>query len=1271
MRRTSRMLFKIVILLLVLLTLVVGGLRFALPRINEYRQPILDTVNRFTGIPAQVEQMEGKWEMFGPALDLRNISLETSAGKIDISRVTVALDVWESLLHFRFQFRDLTFYQVNGNLDYMVGQSKESEGASDLTTLENIFLEQFDHFILRDSKLSFLALSGDRVTVELPRLTWLNSRNRHRAEGHVQVSTENGPRGLLEVRLDLRDEEGLLDSGTVYLQADSVNMLPWLSHWFKSNSGFDNAQFSLASWLYIKKGVIDGGDVLLSQGRANWHNDENMHQLDVNQLSVHLSQQEKGWRLDVPSLNLKTDGVVWPAGRVSLFWQPEGMTSGGDKWEEQLRIRAENLSLDHINPLLPIFSFLTPDALDIWFKMDPHGNLPLLALDIPLKQPEKTRFQAEWREARWQPWELIPGSDHTQGTIAGSTSEGTMSITLNNSTLPYSSVFRAPLEVSKANATLNWLNNQNEFRLWSDHIDVQAKSLWANGGFDYLQPEGSDPWLSILAGIRVYDAGNAWRYFPEPLMGTNLVNYLSSAIIAGKSDNATLIFSGNPHKFPYPEKDGLFEVYAPLTETTFKFQPDWMPLTDMTIDLDFINAGLWMNAPTAKLGKVNGHNIEAIIADYAKHQLAITAEVEGDGADVRDYMNGSPLKSSVGAALEQVDVGGNVSGRLQLDIPLDGKNALAKGDITLKGNSLYIKPIDSTMENVSGTFSFDNGDLISKPLTAQWFNQPVGLNFSTKQNAKDYGVKVGITGNWSVANLPWLPKEIASEVAGNASWKSDVAITLPPKGSAKYDVLFTGDLKGVSSRLPAPLNKSSGSVLPVKLKASGDLKGFSMDGTIAGNQAINSQWVFTKDQTKLTRLAWQMNSQKIPALSSDDRLDMQLPALDGEKLMAALGSLSLAETSGKTGKFAMPPRWIFRSPQVELAGQYWRDVAVDVDNRSANTEVGIKGKEIDARLSIRNNQPWRADIDYLYFNPKKEILLGSITDNRGKAGKSSLPSIDFGRLPSIGIRCKECWGMGQRLGIVEADVRFRSESLSLSNGVIDTGSTRLTFNGDWLQSPAGSATRVDGQLSGQKIDRSMDYFGVYTPLKDAPFDVNFSLAWQGEPWAPQVDTLDGQLATHLGKGLVDNAGGGHAGQILRLLSFNALMRKLQFDFSDTFGNGFYFDTINGSIKLTKGVATTNDTLVDGLSADIAIDGSIDLAKQHLNLDAVVAPEMSATVGVATAFVVNPIAGAAVFTVSQVLAPLWNKISLIRYKIDGSLENPNVNEVLRQPKGEDH
>ncbi len=66
-----------------------------------------------TGVPVDVSEVSASWQNFGPTLDARDISASLKdGGYLKIKRVTTALDVWQSLLHMRWQFRDLTFYQL-------------------------------------------------------------------------------------------------------------------------------------------------------------------------------------------------------------------------------------------------------------------------------------------------------------------------------------------------------------------------------------------------------------------------------------------------------------------------------------------------------------------------------------------------------------------------------------------------------------------------------------------------------------------------------------------------------------------------------------------------------------------------------------------------------------------------------------------------------------------------------------------------------------------------------------------------------------------------------------------------------------------------------------------------------------------------------------------------------------------------------------------------------------------------------------------------------
>lgn len=70
---------------------------------------------------------------------------------------------------------------------------------------------------------------------------------------------------------------------------------------------------------------------------------------------------------------------------------------------------------------------------------------------------------------------------------------------------------------------------------------------------------------------------------------------------------------------------------------------------------------------------------------------------------------------------------------------------------------------------------------------------------------------------------------------------------------------------------------------------------------------------------------------------------------------------------------------------------------------------------------------------------------------------------------------------------------IKGDTLTLSNGLVDTGFGRLTTNGVWVNAPSGVRTSLKGRLHGNKTDAFADFFGVSTPVKDSPFDIDYDL----------------------------------------------------------------------------------------------------------------------------------------------------------------------------------
>ncbi|EFA4496767.1 AsmA2 domain-containing protein [Escherichia coli] len=1263
MRRLPGILLLTGAALVVIAALLVSGLRIALPHLDAWRPEILNKIESATGMPVEASQLSASWQNFGPTLEAHDIRAELKdGGEFSVKRVTLALDVWQSLLHMRWQFRDLTFWQLRfrTNTPITSGGSDDSLEASHISDL---FLRQFDHFDLRDSEVSFLTPSGQRAELAIPQLTWLNDPRRHRAEGLVSLSSLTGQHGVMQVRMDLRDDEGLLSNGRVWLQADDIDLKPWLGKWMQDNIALETAQFSLEGWMTIDKGDVTGGDVWLKQGGASWLGEKETHTLSVDNLTAHITRENPGWQFSIPDTRITMDGKPWPSGALTLAWIPEQDVGGKDnKRSDELRIRASNLELAGLEGIRPLAAKLSPALGDVWRSTQPSGKINTLALDIPLQAADNTRFQALWSDLAWKQWKLLPGAEHFSGTLSGSVENGLLTASMKQAKMPYETVFRAPLEIADGQATISWLNNDKGFQLDGRNIDVKAKAVHARGGFRYLQPANDEPWLGILAGISTDDGSQAWRYFPENLMGKDLVDYLSGAIQGGEADNATLVYGGNPQLFPYKHNEGQFEVLVPLRNAKFAFQPDWPALTNLDIELDFINDGLWMKTDGVNLGGVRASNLTAVIPDYSKEKLLIDADIKGPGKAVGPYFDETPLKDSLGATLQELQLDGDVNARLHLDIPLNGELVTAKGEVTLRNNSLFIKPLDSTLKNLSGKFSFINGDLQSEPLTASWFNQPLNVDFSTKEGAKAYQVAVNLNGNWQPAKTGVLPEAVNEALSGSVAWDGKVGIELPYHAGATYNVELNGDLKNVSSHLPSPLAKPAGEPLPVNVKVDGNLNSFELTGQAGADNHFNSRWLLGQKLT-LDRAIWAADSKTLPPLPEQSGVELNMPPMNGAEWLA-LFQKGAAESVGGAASF--PQHITLRTPMLSLGNQQWNNLSIVSQPTANGTLVEAQGREINATLAMRNNAPWLANIKYLYYNP-------SVAKTRGDSTPSSpFPTterINFRGWPDAQIRCTECWFWGQKFGRIDSDITISGDTLTLTNGLIDTGFSRLTADGEWVNNPENERTSLKGKLRGQKIDAAAEFFGVTTPIRQSSFNVDYDLHWRKAPWQPDEATLNGIIHTQLGKGEITEINTGHAGQLLRLLSVDALMRKLRFDFRDTFGEGFYFDSIRSTAWIKDGVMHTDDTLVDGLEADIAMKGSVNLVRRDLNMEAVVAPEISATVGVAAAFAVNPIVGAAVFAASKVLGPLWSKVSILRYHISGPLDDPQINEVLRQPRKE--
>lgn len=96
----------------------------------------------------------------------------------------------------------------------------------------------------------------------------------------------------MQVRMDLQDNDGLLKDGRIWLQADDIDVKPWLGKWMQDNIALETAQFSLEGWMTIDDGDIIGGDIWLKKGGASWLGEGKTHTLSVDNLTAHITREQ-------------------------------------------------------------------------------------------------------------------------------------------------------------------------------------------------------------------------------------------------------------------------------------------------------------------------------------------------------------------------------------------------------------------------------------------------------------------------------------------------------------------------------------------------------------------------------------------------------------------------------------------------------------------------------------------------------------------------------------------------------------------------------------------------------------------------------------------------------------------------------------------------------------------------------------------------------------------------------------------------------------------
>lgn len=507
-------------------------LRVTLPQLNHFQDEIKTWVKQGTGFDFSISSVAGSWRNSHPSIALLGLEANlpnNQEARFAVDEIQIEFDLIQSLLQFKPVVADLTIHNLALDIRTvdLLPTSSNQEPTTDvdqnevklIDQLDSLLLRQFEDFTITNSRVWYKSVSGETRRLDIEQLRWSNQGKRHLAEGTVSIA--DASLNSLLVNANFKDHGSLRDvSGEFYVSAQDVSVTPWLTTYMQEESGAESGKVSLNTWLTLKHSQPNYAYVELQPSELVW-NENGRHELFIESGVFKLLPDKQGWKVNGHSLQIRTDDKSWPELDAAFDWQPDG-------WKL-------NLSQLDIEALIPLVK-LAPESestSDLLNKLAPKGRVEdiRLAMNGGL---DTLRYSADLDELAMTQWELLPGFQHVQGSVAGDLKQAKAKVTVIDDVFPYGDVFQAPLNIKQGEVDIIWQQDETGWRLWSDKVTAATPDLQVLGAFRLDFPKEQSPFLSFYAEADLYNAGETWRYLPTLALGQDLTDYLSTPFKAVK-----------------------------------------------------------------------------------------------------------------------------------------------------------------------------------------------------------------------------------------------------------------------------------------------------------------------------------------------------------------------------------------------------------------------------------------------------------------------------------------------------------------------------------------------------------------------------------------------------------------------------------------------------------------------------------------------------------------------------------------------------------------
>ncbi|HET6263657.1 MAG TPA: YhdP family protein [Usitatibacter sp.] len=1258
-----RILFRLAagvgVFLLVAFAALVLWLRYAaLPNADRYREDIVASIEKSSGMAVKVRALAGGWGGLRPVVSLSGVEIADRAGRaaFQLERAEVTLSWW-SLLAGQLRFHDVDFYRPDlvlrrgaDGLIYLADKPINAAGPGDGAFTE--WLLSQPRLGIHDATLTWrddfagapeVRLSGVQIAVA-------------KSHGRHQASLSATPPPALAARIDLRADVALRRAGPQWrgegqayfegLNADLGRLRQHLPVPDTLRSGVG----SLRVWLgFSREGVEEiVADVRVRDARAQLA-------ADVLPLELATLAGRATYRAKPGGYSLATEGLTFRLAS-GMEAQPANFQVSRDAEPgkpARVEIRANNIDLKIAATLLDYFP-VPREAKDQASRFAPRGRIRDAIVAWTEGGPRAYSVKGRFEDIAVHPVDSLPGVRGLTGSIDGTEAGGTLRIESRNAQFELGRVFEAPIPLQQLDAEARW-------RRTGEVLEVQiARARVVNADAD-LALEGS--WRSAAKGPGAIDLkgtfarANPRRTFAYlPVHMANTRGWLEAAIQAGTVPRATFELKGDLAEFPFGRGSaGRFLVEGDVRGGQLRYLPAWPSVDAIDGTFRFENRSMEIRAASARIFDSRVKSASARIADMTlKPVLEIEGDVDTTGSDSVRFLRESPLVNGPGAFTRAIGVEGPARLKLGLVFAFgSGEPVRVNGDYQFAGATATVGRA-LALRDLRGRLNFTEKGVRAPELTGTLFGKPASLALSPEPDGRLLTVIDGAIDAHGLA--PYLPAAIAARISGETTWKARVL-----SGAAQgTEVSLFSELAGLASTLPAPGTKAAAELRPISVRIERvGTENELATATLAGGISWRSTR-FAPGGADRWQVALKMGA---PVATEPPRdglwLYGQLPFLDVDewlKVFAQPKDAPAAPAADEPRPGAIELRGIHLSTaRLRYLERELQQLAVELERNGPQWNGNVESPLVAGALQWNPEGRGRviARLQHLEIPESKPAVAGAP------------PPPEAADLPALDVAAERFDFRGKTLGRLDLRAETRGDEWRIERLDFTTPHAQFHSSGAWRRTGAGSITTLAIKLDTSNLNALMSQFGWGDYMKRGAGQLEGTLAWRGQPHEFSIGNLQGTFKVGAQRGQFAKLEPG-AGKLLGLLSLQSLPRRATFDFRDVFSEGFAFDNIEGNVRVARGILLTEDFSISGPSAFVTLSGEVSLPQETQVLTLKVVPEVGESMAIAATVLGTPVLGLSTLLLSKLLRNPFGKVVSYEYQVTGSWDNPVVTRLSAPP-----